>query len=200
MDALDVDVTVRAESTHDLVSVEIENYSTNDVAVRLTQPCPAGVSASQLAVPPQYDTSQWSENAESLVFLDDIDWGDSIETGYAVTDLDRETIRELCREMSIEIRDKDGTDLGTLTDVTPAFADGPSDPGLGGRTDSGGLGGTVATGGQVDDIEAELNGTIDILKTPPGESRSGETVPSESEMADTQSADPETAETQSGDT
>jgi len=114
MGAIDVDVTVTAESTHDRVTFRLASDQQDGVAVRLEQPIPSGVAPSQVAIDAAYDTEPWSASDESVVFIRRLDPGETVETGYAIGGVGTSTVREMLQSVTIEIRDLDGIELGVL--------------------------------------------------------------------------------------
>lgn len=125
MDAIDVDVDLLAEPTHDRVRFRLANAHGEAVAVRLEQPIGPGVSESQVAIDAEYETEPWRTEGDSLVFIRKLDREETAETGYAIGGADTSTIRGLLRDVTVEVRDLEGIELG--------FLEG-SDLRVGGRT------------------------------------------------------------------
>ena len=114
MDALDIDVRVTAERTHDRVTFRLANEHPDTVAVRLEQPVPPGVDQSQVAIDAEYETEPWSDSGDPLEFIRKIDPGETVETGYTVSGAETSTVEGMIRETCVEARDLDGVQLGFL--------------------------------------------------------------------------------------
>ncbi len=114
MDAIDVDVDLLAESTQDLVRYRLANAHGEAVAVRIKQPILSGVSQSQVAIDAEYETGPWRTEGDSLVFIRKLEAGEAVETGYTLGGVDTSTILELLREVTIEVRNLEGVELGYL--------------------------------------------------------------------------------------
>lgn len=127
MDRIGVSVVVESKRSHDRVSLEIENRESSPVAMRFRQPLRAEVPSSHVTVPSDLHAESWTISDDTLEFVHRVGPGDSLETGYAVYEVDGSALSGMLQDATIELRDMDGTDLGTVTDLRPRERPAPAE-------------------------------------------------------------------------
>ncbi len=108
-DAIDTDVELLTEPLHDSVRFRFANTHGEPVAVRLEQPIRPGI-----AVHAEYNTEAWQSSENSLVFVRKLETDQTVETSYNIGGVDTSTILDLLQDVTVEVRDLDGADLGSL--------------------------------------------------------------------------------------
>jgi hypothetical protein len=173
MDAIEVEVDVRADGTGHRVDVEVANYRSDDVVVRLGHPLPDGCDPSAVSPLSGSLGDSWSVSGDGLEFVREVEWASAIQTGYTVAGVDAATIEDLFGRSAVEVRTADGSEVGTVTGLEPQFADDVSPPSTAAPTPDDAGGGDGDDGDP--DREAAASGGTDagLEGTATGAGRSG---------------------------
>lgn len=127
MDRIGVSTVVESKRSHDRVTLEIENREPSPVAIRIRQPLRAEIPSSHVTVPSDLHAESWTIREDTLEFVHRVGREDSLETGYAVYEVDRSALSGMLGDATLELREMDGTDLGTVTDLRPRERPAPAD-------------------------------------------------------------------------
>lgn len=120
MEDFDVGVTVSSESGDSRVTLSVANYKQTPVAIRFTQPLGDHISHSQVSFCSDA-TDDWKLTEEHVVFTDMISWASNISRSYVLEDVSQSTIEHVLSKSTIEIRDRDGRELGTQTGIDAEY-------------------------------------------------------------------------------
>jgi hypothetical protein len=134
MDKIEIEVDVRSDGDHHRVDLEVANYRSDEVVVRLAHPLPEGFAPSAVAPLSGSLADSWSVSEDGLAFAHEVDWASAIKTGYVAQDVDRAAIEAAFEEATVTVQEPGGHAVGTLSGIEPRFTDavsiGPAgDPG-----------------------------------------------------------------------
>lgn len=111
-----VEKWIEERARHPIVRLRVATYHTQPTRVRLVQALPDGFSVDDVAFHPDYCQECWHREDDRLVFERAFDWGETVDTGFAVDAPDAEPCAPFLEPPLVELIDVDGTVIDTLGD------------------------------------------------------------------------------------
>lgn len=150
-----VTASVEHSGAHPVVTLSVDTYHTGPTRVRIEEHLPDGFSTDDVAFHPDYHADCWDVKGDRLVFERDVDWGESIETAFAVDASDPDECLPFLRAPAVEMLEPDG---GVLDGIDrDEFSAAAADLGrrlhrpAGAPVDAGASGGGTPLSGSPDD-------------------------------------------------
>jgi hypothetical protein len=170
MDKIEIEVGVRSDGQNHRVDLEVANYRSDEVVVRLIHPLPEGLVPSGVSPLSGSLADSWSVSGDGVEFVHGVEWASAIQTGYVARGVDRTAIEAAFERATVEVGKPDGREIGTLTGIEPYFSEavslGPSDDGDASGNDEGDSSDPEAAG-EADSTPGEVSGTDSAGDTNP---------------------------------
>jgi hypothetical protein len=126
MDKIEIEVDVRSDGRRHRVDLEVANYRSDEVVVRLAHPLPDGLARSAVSPLSGSLADSWAVSGDGLVFEHEVDWASAIQTGYVARGVDRAAIEAAFDRAAVAVQKPDGHEVGTLTGLEPRFTEAVS--------------------------------------------------------------------------
>lgn len=116
--SVEITATIRSESpSHDVISLDIFNNTTDPVGVKLEQPLPQGIDDTDIGFAQSSHRESWTLAAGSLEFTHQVDWGMSLTTEYAVRNAAPADIQATLQDATVTVLDAEGAIIETIEGV-----------------------------------------------------------------------------------